>query len=117
MASRLCGSGLRIMEYAGCASGTSIRIEIPSSESGFAYKLPCDVKIAGERDATLAPRILGDRGALLGRQYPSPSHGVTAFHRRMASGGRSSAVADIAPAGATGTREWRDPPAPAVVPP
>lgn len=33
----------------------------------------------------MAPCILGDRGVLLGRQYPSPSHGVTAFHRRTAS--------------------------------
>jgi hypothetical protein len=29
MASRLYGSGSRLMEYAGCASGTSIRIETP----------------------------------------------------------------------------------------
>ena len=42
VASLLYGSGLWLMEYAGCASGTSIRIETPSSESGFDYKLPCD---------------------------------------------------------------------------
>jgi hypothetical protein len=41
---------------------------------------------------------------------------MTAFHRRTASGGLSSAAADIASAGATGTRVSKDPPAPAIVP-
>ena len=54
---------------------------------------------------------------LLGRQFPSPSHGMTAFHRRAASGGPSSAAADIAPAGATGARDRKDPAAVAIVPP
>lgn len=40
MASRLYGSGLRLMEYAGAASGTSIRIDTPFSDSGLDYKLP-----------------------------------------------------------------------------
>ena len=56
-----------------------------------------------------------DRGMLLGRQYPF--HGVTAFHRRTASDGRSTAAADIASAGAPGAGDWKDPPAPAFVPP
>jgi hypothetical protein len=54
---------------------------------------------------------------LLGRQYPSPSHGVTTFHRGTASGGRSSAVADIAPAGATDASDRKDPGASAIDPP
>ncbi len=40
-----------------------------------------------------------------------------AFHRRRASGGRSSGAAEIASAGATGTGVRKDPPAPAVVRP
>ena len=42
---------------------------------------------------------------------------MTTFHRRTASGGRSSAAADIASAGTAATGVWKDPPAPAVVPP
>ena len=38
----LSGSGLRLMEYAGGASGMSNWIKTPSSESGFDYKPPCD---------------------------------------------------------------------------
>ena len=73
--------------------------------------------MAGEQYATLARCILGDRGVLLRRQYPSPSHGMMAFHRHTASGGRSSAAADIASAGATDAGDWEDQPAPAIVPP
>jgi hypothetical protein len=117
MARLLYGSGLRLMEYASCASRTSIRIKTPSSDSGFDYELPCDCKIVGEQYATLAPRVLVDRGVLLGRQYRSLSHGMTAFHRGPAPGGRSSAAADIASARAGATWDRKDPAAPAAVPP
>jgi len=115
MASLLYGSGFAAHGDAGCASGTSIRNKTRSNDSGFEDKPPCERKIAGEGDATLAPRILGDLEVLPGRRYPSPSPGVTAFHRRTASGGRSSAAADIASAGAAGAWDRKDPLAPAIV--
>ncbi len=40
-----------------------------SSDSGFDFKLPYYWNIAPEMDATFSPRILGDRGVLLGGQY------------------------------------------------
>ncbi|MGH8479021.1 MAG: LPS-assembly protein LptD [Gammaproteobacteria bacterium] len=40
-----------------------------SSDSGFDFTLPYYWNIAPEMDATFAPRILGDRGVLLGGQY------------------------------------------------
>ncbi|MGH8575627.1 MAG: LPS-assembly protein LptD [Gammaproteobacteria bacterium] len=40
-----------------------------SSDSGFDFTLPYYWNIAPEMDATIAPRILGDRGVLLGGQY------------------------------------------------
>ncbi len=40
-----------------------------SSDSGFDFKQPYYWNIAPEMDATIAPRILGDRGLLLGGQY------------------------------------------------
>jgi LPS-assembly protein len=40
-----------------------------SSSRGFDFKLPYYWNIAPEMDATLAPRILGKRGVLLGGQY------------------------------------------------
>ena len=41
MASLLYGSGLRLTEDAGGASGMSIRIKTSSNDSGFDDKLPC----------------------------------------------------------------------------
>ncbi|MGQ0593287.1 MAG: LPS-assembly protein LptD [Gammaproteobacteria bacterium] len=40
-----------------------------SDDSGFDFTLPYYWNIAPEMDATFAPRILGDRGVLLGGQY------------------------------------------------
>ena len=80
------------------------KFNIPSN-SRFDFTLPACRNSARERDNTPAPSILGDRGVLLGTQYRSPSHGVT-----TASGGRSAAAADIASAGPTDTRVWKDPP-------
>ena len=57
-----------------------------------------------------------DRGVFAREAVPLPSHEVTAFHRRTASGGRFSAAADIASVGTTGAGDWKDPLAPAVVP-
>lgn len=37
---QLYGYGLRLIEYADCASGTSIQIKIRSSNSGLDFKLP-----------------------------------------------------------------------------
>jgi hypothetical protein len=105
------------MKYAGDASRASIRKKTRSGNSGFDFKLPSCRKIARERDAAPTPLVLGDRGVLLGKPYRSLSDGTAVFHRRTASGGRCSAVADIAAAGAAGAGDREDWPAPAVVTP
>ena len=113
MGSRLYGSGLLF----GGAARQRRRFGSRSLQR-FRFRLQAPLSLKDRRGqyATLAPRILGDRGVLLGRQYPSPSHGMTALRRRAASSGPSSAAADIASAGATGAWDWKDRPAPAIVP-
>jgi len=70
MASRLYASGLPLMEYAGCASGTSIWNKTRSSDFGFNFKLPAylqDRPGAGYHPGTTQP----------GRQWGCCSGGST----------------------------------------
>ena len=80
------GRGLpRVSKRVGCADLLTPYITFPisdrrksgflpptfgsSSDNGFDFTLPYYWNIAPEMDATFAPRILGDRGVLLGGQY------------------------------------------------